>query len=313
MRQPQEAEPGAEAESGPGAGSGGGPAAGPDAGSPPLSPPFPPSPPASSSPSTPPAPLVAALGELRDRTGLSLAALAARTPYSKSAWHRYLTGAKHPPRSAVEALARLAGADPAPALALWATAAEPRPAPAGPPAKDGPRLPRLPLLPVVTLLTTVAAVAAVAALPTEALRGATPGTKGTAPAATAATATPTAAAARRCRPGSSCQGGLPGASACAGDAQTKSVVSEASYTVRLRWSPSCGTAWSQVRVRGAVAREVSVRTDEDTLSATYSADDMRDDTSPMLAVRSPRGVEACAEVNGEVACTGLGDGPDGGP
>jgi hypothetical protein len=82
-------------------------------------------------------------------------------------------------------------------------------------------------------------------------------------------------------------------------------VSDAAYTVRLRWSPSCGTAWSQVRVRGAVAREVSVRTGGDVLSATYSAADGRGDTSPMLAVSSPNGVEACAEVNGKVACTGL--------
>ncbi|GGX76279.1 helix-turn-helix domain-containing protein [Streptomyces anandii] len=311
MRQPQGAEPGAGAAAGAGAESEPGTTTGPVAGPPP-------SPSASSPPPASSRPLVAALGELRDRTGLSLAALAARTPYSKSAWHRYLTGAKHPPRSAVEALARLAGADPAPALALWDTAAEPPLAPAGPPVKGGGRLP---LLPALTLLTTIAAVAVAATVPTGSFRGAAPGDKavvttaspspGTKAAAPATPVTP-AAAARRCRPGS-CQGGLPGASVCAGDAQTKSAVSEASYTVRLRWSPSCGTAWSQVRVRGAVAREVSVRTDQDTLSATYSADDTRDDTSPMLAVRSPRGVEACAEVNGEVACTGLGDGPDGNP
>ncbi|MFF9408375.1 DUF2690 domain-containing protein [Streptomyces anandii] len=309
MRQPQGAEPGAGA--GAGAESEPGTTTGPDAGPPP-------SPSASSPPPASSRPLVATLGELRDRTGLSLAALAARTPYSKSAWHRYLTGAKHPPRSAVEALARLAGADPAPALALWDTAAEPPLAPAGPPVKGGGRLP---LLPVLTLLTTIAAVAVAATVPAGSFGGAAPGdraaatTASTSPGARAAApATPVtpAAAARRCRPGS-CQGGLPGASVCAGDAQTESAVSEASYTVRLRWSPSCGTAWSQVRVRGAVAREVSVRTDQDTLSATYSADDTRDDTSPMLTVRSPRGVEACAEVDGEVACTGLGDGPDGGP
>ncbi|MFI1535177.1 helix-turn-helix domain-containing protein [Streptomyces anandii] len=322
MRQPQGAEPGAGAGAGAGAESEPGTTTGPDAGPPPS--PSASSPSSASSPapapasSPPPAssrPLVAALGELRDRTGLSLAALAARTPYSKSAWHRYLTGAKHPPRSAVEALARLAGADPAPALALWDTAAEPPLAPAGPPVKGGGRLP---LLPALTLLTTIAAVAVAATVPTGSFRGAAPGDKAAATTAStspgtraAAPATPVAAA-RRCRPGS-CQGGLPGASVCAGDARTESAVSEASYTVRLRWSPSCGTAWSQVRVRGAVAREVSVRTDQDTLSATYSAGDTRADTSPMLAVRSPRGVEACAEVNGEVACTGLGDGPDGEP
>ena len=45
---------------------------------------------------TDPAPECAALAErlraLRARTGLSLAALAERTPYSKSSWERYLNG-----------------------------------------------------------------------------------------------------------------------------------------------------------------------------------------------------------------------------
>ncbi|MFB7595614.1 DUF2690 domain-containing protein [Streptomyces sp. NPDC056160] len=252
-----------------------------------------------------PVPLAATLRELRGRTGLSLAALATRTPYSKSAWHRYLSGAKHPPRSAVEALARLAGADPAPVLALWEAARDAAPTvpavpvPRGPAAPDAPDTPtrsgrpaggrrRLPLLPTLTLLTALAAVAAALAASS---RGASPGTR-------AAFTSP------RCQ-GRSCQGELPGASACARDAQTRSAVSDATYTVRLRWSPSCHTAWSQVGVRGAVAREISVRTGEDVLTAAYSAGDSGGDTSPMLAASSPRGVEACAEVNGEVACTGL--------
>ncbi|MFF8595394.1 DUF2690 domain-containing protein [Streptomyces sp. NPDC015220] len=267
-----------------------------------------------------PGSLVAILRELRDRTGLSLAALATRTPYSKSAWHRYLAGATHPPRSAVEALARLAGADPAPALAAWeagcAVPSVPAPsAPHAPPAfpssaregsapsrtaraapygtvRPGPAVPgrgrRWPLLPALTLLIVAAAVAAVLA---SSSRGGPPGAR-------------EAVAAQRCH-GRSCQGESPGASACAGDARTESAVSDATYTVRLRYSPSCGAAWSQVKVRSAVTREVSVRTGDDVLSATYSADDPRGDTSPMLAVSSPRGVEACAEVNGEVACTGL--------
>jgi transcriptional regulator with XRE-family HTH domain len=241
-----------------------------------------------------PGALAAALRELRDRTGLSLAALATRTPYSKSAWHRYLTGAKHPPRSAVEALARLADADPAPALTLWEAAGGTSSAPSEPKPPDAPRsrAGRLRLLSALTLLTAGAAVAA--ALVTSS-RGGSPGTRAV-------------MAAPRCH-GRSCQGELPGASVCARDAQTKSTVTDATYTVRLRYSPSCGTAWSQVRVRGAVAREISVRAGEDELSATYSADDIRGDTSPMLAVPSPRGVEACAEVNGELACTGLDAAP----
>ena len=56
---------------------------------------------------------------LRTRTGLSLAALAAKTPYSKSSWDRYLHGRTIPPRQAVAELCELAGEDPGRALALW--------------------------------------------------------------------------------------------------------------------------------------------------------------------------------------------------
>ncbi|MFF4824826.1 DUF2690 domain-containing protein [Streptomyces sp. NPDC001312] len=267
-----------------------------------------------------PGQLTTALRELRDRTGLSLAALAARTPYSKSAWHRYLTGAKHPPRSAVEALARLAGADPVPALALWdaagacpSGAAQPEPEPEpdpGPESRPDPvprpesesepvdpprrRVGRLPLLTALTLPAAVTAVAAVLLTPSP----------GKPPGARVMMTSP------RCH-SASCQGELPDASACAGDARTQSAVAGSTYTVRLRYSSSCRTAWSQVRVRGAVAREISVRMGGNVLSATYAADDTSGDTSPMLSVSSPRGVEACAEVEGKLACTGLDpDAPD---
>ena len=46
---------------------------------------------------------------LKDRTGLSLVSLGARTAYSKSSWHRYLNGTQPPPRQAVAALCRIAG------------------------------------------------------------------------------------------------------------------------------------------------------------------------------------------------------------
>ncbi|MDQ1049545.1 helix-turn-helix transcriptional regulator [Streptomyces sp. V4I2] len=63
--------------------------------------------------------LVEQLRDLKDRTGLSLAELARRTAYSKSSWQRYLSGTKQPPRGAVQALCRVAGADQARLLALW--------------------------------------------------------------------------------------------------------------------------------------------------------------------------------------------------
>ncbi|MFJ9982241.1 helix-turn-helix domain-containing protein [Streptomyces cyaneofuscatus] len=63
--------------------------------------------------------LAAALRELKTRTGLSLAALAERTAYSRSSWHRCLTGATLPPRRAVQDLCRLADEPPGRCLALW--------------------------------------------------------------------------------------------------------------------------------------------------------------------------------------------------
>ena len=63
--------------------------------------------------------LDSSLRELKTRTGLSLAGLAARTPYSKSSWERYLNGRTLPPREAVEELCRLAGEPVGRCVALW--------------------------------------------------------------------------------------------------------------------------------------------------------------------------------------------------
>ncbi|MEU6367529.1 DUF2690 domain-containing protein [Streptomyces sp. NPDC046931] len=243
----------------------------------------------------PDGPFVTELRGLKERTGLSLAALAARTPYSKSAWHRYLNGAQRPPRSAVEALASLAGVDPASVLALWEAAERPH----GPdePSHDGPprsvRRRRLPL----PALALVVAVAAVALTLVAAHRSGAP------------TGRP-AAASPRCR-GISCQGRLPDVSACDRDAQTKSAVRDTAYAVRLEYSPSCGAAWAEVQARATDARVISVRSGRDVLSAAYPGDGTAGSSSPMLAVTSPEGVEACAEVDGTVACTGLDAEPAG--
>jgi transcriptional regulator with XRE-family HTH domain len=235
-------------------------------------------------------PFVTELRDLKERTGLSLAALAARTPYSKSAWHRYLNGAQRPPRSAVEALAALAGADPAPVLALWEAADRPRAADA--PSYDVPGVSRVRSLRLsLSALAVIVAVAAVAVTLVAAGRsGAPPGRL--------------AGASLRCR-GASCQGQLPDVSACGRDAQTKSAVHDASYAVRLKYSPSCGTAWAEVQVPASRARVISVRSGRDVLSAAYPGDGSGGWASPMLAVTSPEGVEACAQVDGKLACTGL--------
>ncbi|WP_030747256.1 helix-turn-helix domain-containing protein [Streptomyces sp. NRRL F-5135] len=77
--------------------------------------------------------LIVRLRRLKDRSGLGLAALAARTGYSRSSWERYLNGKQPVPLAAVEKLAQVCGADPTPLLVLHEVAAEvreTRPAPA---------------------------------------------------------------------------------------------------------------------------------------------------------------------------------------
>jgi hypothetical protein len=68
--------------------------------------------------------LVVQMRKLKDHSGLSLAALAVKTPYSKSSWERYLNGRTLPPPGAVAELARVTGADPARLLALHKVAGE---------------------------------------------------------------------------------------------------------------------------------------------------------------------------------------------
>jgi hypothetical protein len=118
------------------------------------------------------------------------------------------------------------------------------------------------------------------------------------------------AASPRCR-GASCQGQLPDVSACDRDAQTKNTVRAASYSVRLEYSPFCGTAWAEVQAPASDARVISVRSGRNVLSAEYPGEGSAGTTSPILALTSPESVEACAEVDGKLACTGLDADPDG--
>ncbi|MEY9863002.1 tetratricopeptide (TPR) repeat protein/transcriptional regulator with XRE-family HTH domain [Catenulispora sp. GAS73] len=66
--------------------------------------------------------LAAEIRALRERAGLSLAALATETRYSKSSWARWLTGKAVPPWHAVHALCALAGGIDTDLRALWALA-----------------------------------------------------------------------------------------------------------------------------------------------------------------------------------------------
>ncbi|MFG2719815.1 DUF2690 domain-containing protein [Streptomyces sp. NPDC048416] len=221
--------------------------------------------------------LVEELRHLKQTAGLSLAGLGARTAYSKSAWHRYLNGDNLPPRDAVDAFGALGGAEHhARLLDLWDHAARPpRPlAPPPPPPQpvgaDPVPHPRSPLLrrPHRRTVTVVAALALVGS----ATWVAVPHSPATAPAAPAPLA---------CR-GASCQGADPAVSLCRTDARTQSALTTASYAVKLRFSPSCDTIWSEVRVSSTGA----------------------DTESPMLLAPDPQRAEACAEVDHRMLCTG---------
>ncbi|PSM44762.1 peptidoglycan-binding protein [Streptomyces dioscori] len=68
--------------------------------------------------------LVERLRQLKDHGELTMRHLAAKTGYSAKSWERYLGGTSLPPREALEALARITGADPVPLLALHEVAAD---------------------------------------------------------------------------------------------------------------------------------------------------------------------------------------------
>ncbi|MEU9794468.1 peptidoglycan-binding protein [Streptomyces sparsogenes] len=68
--------------------------------------------------------LVVQMRRLKDRSGLSLVSLAAKTGYSSSSWERYLNGKALPPRDAVAELARATGAEPTRLLVLHEMAEE---------------------------------------------------------------------------------------------------------------------------------------------------------------------------------------------
>lgn len=204
--------------------------------------------------------LVGALRELKDRSGLSLAALAGRTAYSKSAWGRYLNGTKLPPRHAVEALARLAGEPADLLLALWERAetrwsgrdaearpatAEPASSPAAPPVPSPAAVPERPVTgrrrrarPPRWAIAALAggAVAAVLA----ALVGPTGILARSAPAGSTGPGYPVGCA------GAGCAGREPMAMACAVDAGSFAGLWLGGRYLELRVSDRCAAAWARV-------------------------------------------------------------------
>ncbi|MFD7116276.1 peptidoglycan-binding protein [Streptomyces sp. NPDC059922] len=80
--------------------------------------------------------LIVQLRRLKDHSGLGLAALAAKTGYSRSSWERYLNGKQPVPRKAVEELAKVCGTDPTKLLVLHEVAERQLPEPAAGPVAE---------------------------------------------------------------------------------------------------------------------------------------------------------------------------------
>ncbi|GHH20490.1 helix-turn-helix domain-containing protein [Streptomyces lanatus] len=259
----------------------------------------PPSPPLSPPPER--ARLAAALRELKGRTGLSLAGLAAKTAFSKSSWDRYLTGRTLPPREAVQELCRLAGEPEGRCVALWeiaesagsGRAKEEAPDPpdgatpeAGAP-DDGAVHRGTAVMAVLASVCAVAVggVAAVALL--------LPHGDGE---PRASLSPPPAAQGPRCQ-GESCEGQSAMHMKCGSAPDTLASHRTASGAwLELRYSPECGTSWARMwatrigdrlemsAAGGGHVRDAEVQSAVDAANYVYT---------PMTATRPGAVVRAC--------------------
>ncbi|WP_420076778.1 helix-turn-helix domain-containing protein [Streptomyces sp. JL3001] len=197
--------------------------------------------------------LAAVLRELKGRTGLSLAGLAAKTAFSKSSWDRYLNGRTLPPRDAVRELCRLAGEPEGRCLALWEIAesegsgrAAARPPEEAAPVEDDGRQGSADQSAVHRRATLVAVLASVSAVVVGGVaaaalllpdRGGEPGT---------ALSPPPSVAGPRCR-GEVCEGKSPMRMKCAGAPLTLASYRTATgASLELRYSQECGTSWARM-------------------------------------------------------------------
>jgi hypothetical protein len=256
--------------------------------------------------------LVGVLRELKDRSSLSLAALATRTAYSKSSWERYLNGTTLPPRHAVEALGRLAGEPAGRLLALWeraeaqwsGRAAEPRQTatvlaagsePGAPPPRRHPRSRGWAFAALAACAT--AAVLAALARPLDIL-GASAHSPSTAPPAYTV----------GCH-GTQCAGGEPEGMACAIDAASFADLRLGHTYVELRISDQCGAAWARVSHPAVGDRVLVVDQDGRSEAVTIPDDAATEQYVPtrMIAADRHSHVRACVESgDGERQCTPWG-------
>ncbi len=283
------------------------------------------------------------LRRLRHDSGLTLAALARRTSYSKSSWERYLNGKTVPPKQALVAFARAVDTSLEPLLGLQraSVTAEPEeelpePVPAAPHPEPRPRTP-------------VGAGPAPASEPGETHR-AGPSTRptgvwfarsgprspkrrfGRLPVVVVIAAfgfcaglladrflgqgTDTSELATWQEPkraetdvvgctGFECEGKDPQRLGCHVGVWTAAVAREGELLVELRYSPSCRAAWGRITEGqvGDVVRAEAVRGTVQERAIRYD----HDTYSPMVEAPYPAAARACAElVDGRELCTPQG-------
>lgn len=273
--------------------------------------------------------LTETLRGLRARTGLSLAALAAKTPYSKSSWERYLNGRTVPPRQAVEELCVLAGAEPGRPLALWELAdaawsgragdrpppeASPSPSRADPPPPpDGGRFARrLRPGPLAGVLSGLAVGTVSVLLVTSGTFGADDGPR--AHGTTSASAP--ASLSKGCH-GGGCTGKDPEEYGCGVD-PVPTTLSQQRFpggtVVKIRRGAPCGTVWARIDL-GNVGDRVEIlaprhSTQEAEVRDKYDAKGSL--STPMTAVarRDLDHVQACLVRDGKRHCFGTGTASD---
>ncbi|MFJ5269792.1 DUF2690 domain-containing protein [Streptomyces sp. NPDC088358] len=232
--------------------------------------------------------LVQGLRGLRDRTGLSLARLAAETGYSKSSWERYLNGRTLPPRRAVLALCSLADEPPARLVALWElagragstppTTAPSTPAASTPAAAEPPptahRHLGTPVMAGVALGCAVVVGLVVALWPGQG------GSSQPAP---------------RCH-GAACDGKSPASTFCGLQLTTLATIHATDGAeIEVRYSPRCETVWARV-TQSQVGDRIDITVPGGRVRAAQVTDELDAQAyvyTPMVAVGSGRDVRTC--------------------
>lgn len=265
--------------------------------------------------------LAAELRALRARAGITLAALAAKSTYSKSSWERYLNGKALPPWAAIRELCAVADEPPPRMRALWelaesawsgrasvaspsppvaAPAAEPRRETAVPPERGAvpdrawTRTPARPLpnsgvaIAVVAVLLCVVATTGAAYAWRSAVAARSSDSPGGALSA--------AAVVVRCH-GRTCQGRDPGTMECGvAPATLAQVTTPSAAGLQIRYNPQCEGAWARAW-HTRVGDRISITAPREPTPTARVADAYTAQSfayTPMVAVTVPHGtLRAC--------------------